>query len=494
MITKSFYCFLNKRESNSIERKSNIWYNYQIKSRIMYQLLNKIFNIPVVHAQVGAANEMAGETQDQLTQLVSSVIAKIPLWITAFIVIVLTFVVARIVKSSVENKLATEGFEEEHKELSIVAGRSANAIVLTVGITVGLKIAGIDLTTIIAAGAFGIGFALKDLIMNFIAGVMILSSRHFSIGDIIKVKDVLGKVQEIQSRATVVKNFDGTKVVIPNAELFKNPVTSYTSNPFRRVTIPVGVEYGTDLKLALDACLKAALESKNALAQPKPSASIYEFGESSINIKVKVWVESGKGVRRTKSSLIQNIKKEFDAVGIGIPFPLRTIVFDEDAKEEKEALMKQKQQEDKKVDTMLEEKVEIDEPKPVEDTQKTTDQTMAGTTQPAQESLKPEPTAQPEQTKSPQTAKAPHQPQQVDDPRQTARPQQAPQQNPGPQPATQTSQTTEQPPQWIQQAAQNQPAQAPATENNTNRAPSAEANPPVQQSQPQPANTNTNPQ
>lgn len=481
-----FYWFLYKRESNSIERKSNIWYNYQIKSRTMYQVLNTILNIQTAFAQVGSANEVAGETQDQLTQLVSTVIAKIPLWITAFIVIVLTFVIARIVKSSVENKLATEGFEEEHKELSIVAGRSANAIVLTIGITVGLKIAGIDLTTIIAAGAFGIGFALKDLIMNFIAGVMILSSRHFSIGDIIKVKSILGKVEEIQSRATVVKNFDGTKVVIPNAELFKNPVTSYTSNPFRRVEIPVGVEYGTDLKLALDACLKAAAESVNVLAQPKPTASIYEFGDSSINIKVKAWVESSKGVRKTKSSLIQNIKKEFDTVGIGIPFPLRTIVFDEDAKKEKEAFMKQKQEEDTKVDKILEEKAELGEPKPVEASQPTQDQTPAESSQPAQELEQPQP------AETPQPAQESAQPQQAAQPE--IQPQQAAQQNSDPQPATQTNQTTEQPPQWIQQAAQNQPAQAPATENNTNRAPAAEANPPVQQNQAQTTSSNTNPQ
>ncbi len=462
----------------------------------MYELLSKILSIPVVHAQVGAANEMAGETQDQLTQLVSTVIAKIPLWITAFIVIVLTFVVARIVKSSVENKLATEGFEEEHKELSIVAGRSANAIVLTVGITVGLKIAGIDLTTIIAAGAFGIGFALKDLIMNFIAGVMILSSRHFSIGDIIKVKNVLGKVQEIQSRATVVKNFDGTKVVIPNAELFKNPVTSYTSNPFRRVTIPVGVEYGTDLKSALDACLKAAMQSKNVLAQPKPSASIYEFGDSSINIKVKAWVESRKGVRRTKSSLIRNIKKEFDAVGIGIPFPLRTIVFDEDAKKEKEAFIKQKQEEESKVDKMLQEKAKVEESKPVEEKQTKTEQTPAETPQPAQESSQPQTTVRPEPTDLPQPSPASNRPEPAAQPSIQTR--QSPQDNASPKPTPQTNQQAEQPPQWIRQAAQNQPAQTPVRDINTNQVPATteqnSGQSPAQQSQPQASGSNTPPE
>lgn len=317
----------------------------------MASLINFILNIPVARAQVAAAGEVANQTQDQLTQLVGTILSKIPLWITAFIVIILSFVIARIVKSSVENNLAEKGFEEEHKELSIVAGRSANAIVLTIGLTVGLKIAGIDLTTIIAAGAFGIGFALKDLIMNFIAGVMILTARHFTIGDIIKVNGVLGKIEEIQSRATVVKNFDGTKVVIPNAELFINPVTSYTSNPFRRVEVIVGVEYGTDLKLAMDCCLKAVRESKNVLAEPKPTVGLFEYGDSSINLKVKGWVESKKGIIKTKSSMIQNINKEFDAAGIGMPFPTRTIIFDEDIQRQK----KEKMVDEQKVEKLLEE-------------------------------------------------------------------------------------------------------------------------------------------
>lgn len=317
----------------------------------MIELIKSAINIPLARAQIVAANEVADQTQDQLTQLVGTILSKIPLWITALIVIILSFIIARIVKSSVENKLVTEGFEEEHKELSIVAGRSANAIVLTIGLTVGLKIAGIDLTTIIAAGAFGIGFALKDLIMNFIAGVMLLTARHFTIGDIIKVNGILGKIEEIQSRATVVKNFDGTKVVIPNAELFVNPVTSYTSNPFRRVEVIVGVEYGTELKLAMDSCMKAVKESRNILAEPKPSVGLFEYGESSINLKVKGWVESKKGVIKTRSSMIQNIKKEFDAVGIGIPFPIRTIVFDEDAQRNK----KEKMADEQKVEKLLEE-------------------------------------------------------------------------------------------------------------------------------------------
>lgn len=321
----------------------------------------------VAHAQVQAAGEVASETGNQLTQLLQFILTQLPLWFAAMIILIISFVIARMVKNSVENKLTEEGFEEEHKEVTILAGRTANATVIIIGITIALKVAGIDLTAIIAAGAFGVGFALQDIIMNFIAGVMILSSRHYAIGDIIKVDGIIGKIVEIQTRATIVKNFDGTKVVIPNSHLFKNPVTSFTSNPFRRISVITGVEYGTDLKAAMGACLKAAKESRNALIEPKPSVIIVEFSDSSINLKTNVWVESAKGILKTRTDLIFRIKQELDAVGINIPFPIRTIVYDTDSKREMAEKMAKMAEEYKKIDALNEVEVTAESaaPEPV---------------------------------------------------------------------------------------------------------------------------------
>ena len=146
------------------------------------------------------ATQVTSETASKLAQLFELMITRIPLWIAAFILFIASIIVAKIARKIVENKLAEKGIEEEHKEIQILGGRMTYAILLTLGITISLKIAGIDLTTIIAAGAFGIGFALKDMIMNFLAGIMILVGRHFTIGDFINVGGTIGKVTEIQSR------------------------------------------------------------------------------------------------------------------------------------------------------------------------------------------------------------------------------------------------------------------------------------------------------
>lgn len=306
----------------------------------MIEQINAILGIPLALAQKTTTGEVADATSEQITGLVSSIVSQIPLWITAILVLIISFVIARLVKSAVENKMTAEGFEEEHKEIQIVAGRTANAAVLIIGITVALKIAGIDLTPIIAAGAFGMGFALQDLIMNFIAGIMILTGKHVTIGDTIKVNGTLGKVAEIQTRATVLKAFDGTRIVVPNADLFKNQVINYTANPFRRLQLINGVAYGTDLKKAMAVMLEAVKNTTGVLVEPKASIWLYEWGDYSINFKINAWVESKKGLLKVRNALMVNIGLALDNAGIDIPFPTQTIYMsknqeDTTAKEEK---------------------------------------------------------------------------------------------------------------------------------------------------------------
>lgn len=281
-----------------------------------------------VSANTGA--NIANETQGELGNLFNQFLTTLPLWISAGVLLILTFIIARFARSTVENKIIEKGIEEEHKEIPILAGRATYAAVLTIGITASLKVAGIDITSIIAAVAFGLGFALKDLIMNFIAGIMVLMARQFTIGDFIKVGGTMGKIIEIQSRATILQSFDGTKIVVPNAQLFTDQVVSLTSNPFRRFDFVVGVDYRTDLRQAVTLCIEAAKETPKVLAQPGPSVLVVEFGDSAITLKVKAWCESRAGFIKIRSEVMHRIKQKFDQHGIVIPWPIRTIAFDKE--------------------------------------------------------------------------------------------------------------------------------------------------------------------
>ncbi len=302
----------------------------------MENFLNNLLNIQTALAQpfattsTNATSSVASETGNQVTNLVESLFRSIPYWITGFIVIVLSLVLARVVKSMVENKMIEAGVEEEHKEIQLVASRAASATVLLVGITAGLKIAGLDLTSIIAAAAFGVGFAMKDIIMNFISGIIVLLQKQFTIGDWIKVKGTTGVIQEIQSRYTVIKKFDGTKVIVPNSELFKNQVTSLTSNPTRRFQLDLGVDLYMDLKEVIDEIYKSIDKCNRILKHPKPNIIVRQPGAFYNSLRIRCWVESKKGVLKPISELTRQIHKDFYRRGWSWPYPTQTLIMDKD--------------------------------------------------------------------------------------------------------------------------------------------------------------------
>ncbi|MFC1656275.1 mechanosensitive ion channel family protein [Patescibacteria group bacterium] len=297
-------------------------------------MLDFLLNIQTAFAQV-TTGSVTGETETQLSGLLEFFLIKIPSFIAAIIVFALFYLLSKAIKGIVESRLSQS--LEENKEVQILAGRTAATTTVIIGATVALNIAGIDLTVIIAAAGFGVGFALKDIIINFFAGIMILAQKQFTIGDFINVEGTIGKIVEIQTRATILQALDGTKVVVPNSELFLKQVTSYTSNAFRRIEVVVGVEYDTNLNQAVETCYAAIKGTNGVLIEPKPAVLVDEFSDSSISLIVRAWVESRSGWLQIKSDLAVSIKTEFDKVGIGIPFPIRTIVYDKDAKAEKAA-------------------------------------------------------------------------------------------------------------------------------------------------------------
>jgi small-conductance mechanosensitive channel len=284
----------------------------------------------IAYAAATTGTQIADNTTSQLTGIVAMIVTSIPLWIAAFVVILVTFLIAKIVKSVVESKMMEKGVEDDNKEVVALGGRVAYSAVLTIGVTVGLKIAGIDLTVIIAAVGFGLGFALQDLIMNFIAGIMLLLNRQFAIGDFINVGGTLGKVVEIQSRVTILRAVDGTKVIVPNSDLFSTQVTSYTSNPFRKIEVAAAVDYRGDLQNALKVCMHAVKQTKGILAEPKPAVVISGFGASNIDIKIGAWVESKSAWVKIKSNLMINIKKEYDKYGIPLAWSISQVMYDKD--------------------------------------------------------------------------------------------------------------------------------------------------------------------
>ena len=187
-------------------------------------------------------------------------------------------------------------------------------------------------TTILAgAGLLGLGlaFAFQDIAANFISGVFISFRKPFHLGDIVKLKGYMGKVLEINLRDTVVKTFQGEMVIIPNKEVFQNPIENYSLLGKRRVDLKVGVSYGDDLEKVKKITLEALKDIPNIMKDEEITLFFNEFADSSINFVVRIWVNTPEqpAFLEVSSLAIMKIKKAFDEHNISIPFPIRTLDF-----------------------------------------------------------------------------------------------------------------------------------------------------------------------
>lgn len=218
--------------------------------------------------------------------------------------------------------------------------RASHFLVSLVGLMVTLSVLQLDeaVTGILAgAGVVGLalGFAFQDLASNLISGVG-LSVRHpFRVGDVIESNGMTGVVEDVQLRVTVMRTFDGKKVIIPNKKIYQDVLTNFSAMHRRRVDVACGVAYDTDLATAKKLALEA-LESLECRIEDKPPEIFFKsFGGSSIDFDARVWIEyrSQRDFVEARDAIVMAIKKAFDQGEVEIPFPIRTLELADSAAE-----------------------------------------------------------------------------------------------------------------------------------------------------------------
>lgn len=178
-------------------------------------------------------------------------------------------------------------------------------------------------------GSVVIGFAFKDTFENFLAGALILFREPFAIGDYVECQDVEGQVEDITIRDSYIRQTDGQLVVMPNHDLFDNPVTVRTNRDLRRTTIMCGVGYGENVDEAR-AVIQAAVENVDTVRSDVKDVQVFAngFGESSIDFEVTWWTGSTPlDIRASRDQVVAAVKNALDQAGIEIPFPQRTLTF-----------------------------------------------------------------------------------------------------------------------------------------------------------------------
>ncbi|MGB3508268.1 MAG: cyclic nucleotide-binding domain-containing protein [Microcoleaceae cyanobacterium] len=236
-------------------------------------------------------------------------------------------IIARTIGAGIKKFLLTRmGFDRGSRE----AIASVIIYILAIlGILIVLQRAGIDLRTLtVLAGVLGIGigFGLQNLASNFISGLTLLFEQPIKVGDFIEVDNLLGTVESISIRSTIVRTLDNIFVIVPNIKFVENNIINWSyKDPKSRLHISVGVAYGSDPVLVTEALLNAARAENSVLKYPSPKVWFKGFGDSSLDFELLVWIDHPEESDPITSALNFLIEHELNQRDIVIPFPQRDL-------------------------------------------------------------------------------------------------------------------------------------------------------------------------
>ena len=196
-------------------------------------------------------------------------------------------------------------------------------VIVAAGVVVSLDVLGVNaqsLATGLGLGGVALGFALRDIVSNLVAGLLIISSQEFHVGDQIVVADTEGTVERIELRATYLRTYDGRMVIVPNALIYSSKVTNNTESPFRRASVMIHLGYRQDLELALRVILDAVTAMPHAAPSPPPSMRVLELSPNGIQIEARFWTESKRvdfsnAASAAREAIVEALKRR----GIGLP-------------------------------------------------------------------------------------------------------------------------------------------------------------------------------
>lgn len=274
---------------------------------------------------------------NKVHSMVIGLFALLPNLVLALIVFVIFIMIGGVIKKVVKQ---LTGDRRHARNLGLVLGRLAQGITVLVGLFIALSIVipslkASDLVQLLGISGVAIGFAFRDILQNFLAGILILLTEPFQIGDQIVFKSFEGTVENIQTRATTIKTYDGRRIVVPNSELFTNSLTVNTAFDTRRLEYDIGIGYGDDIDQAKQLILAAMHETSGVLKEPAPDAIVVALADSTVNIRARWWIKPPfrADMLNMQDKVLTAIKNKLMSHGIDLPFPTQQIFLHEQTEE-----------------------------------------------------------------------------------------------------------------------------------------------------------------
>lgn len=269
--------------------------------------------------------------------LVQGLLASLPNVALALVLLLVFWFVAGVARRSVQAVARRAG---QPAGIGLVFGRLVSWALLTLGVLVALTVIFPTLTAASLFGALGvsgvaIGFAFKDIFQNLLAGLLILITRPFRIGDQIVSGEHEGTVEDIQVRATLLRTYDNRRVVIPNSELYTNRVIVNTAYDRRRLAVTVGIGYGDDIAQAKRVILDTIAGVDDIRPDPAPTVLVRELADFSVNLEVRYWIDPPvrREVVESQDRVLEALKPALIAAGIDLPLPTQQVLFHDQTEE-----------------------------------------------------------------------------------------------------------------------------------------------------------------
>lgn len=202
-------------------------------------------------------------------------------------------------------------------------GNVAHAAVLVLVLITALDALGVPPTSLLAvmgAAGLAVGLAMKDSLSNIAAGVMLIVLRPFRTGDVVEIAGITGVVEQVRLFQTVLRSFQNHEITLPNGQITASPIINFTAKAQRRVDIPVGVDYGNDIRGAREVLLGFARSHPSVLTEPAPEVVVDALADSSVNLVLRAWVNT-PDFAQARSDLLEAVHRGLPEAGYNIPFP-----------------------------------------------------------------------------------------------------------------------------------------------------------------------------
>jgi small conductance mechanosensitive channel len=268
--------------------------------------------------------------RDEFERLLRGVIRALPVALIAIVVLAFAALAGRVAHNLLCRMLKTR---VQSNLLREVAARAAGAAIFLLGLYFVLRIAGLSRLAVTLIGGTGLiglvlGIAFRDITENFLASLFLSFQNPFRSGDLVTIGDTTGFVERLTSRTTVLTNFNGNQVQIPNATVFKSVILNFNSNPNRRDDFLIGIGYNDPIPQAQEVALNVLKEHPAVLDDPEPMVLVDNLGASTVNLRVYFWSDTTKhGFFNVRSSVIRLVKRALQDADISLPDTAREIVF-----------------------------------------------------------------------------------------------------------------------------------------------------------------------